>query len=172
MQEEAKSTDFEHFFKDMYPKMMRYAISLLGDGTAAHDVVADMFEKAWQQHCDGLDKSEKHLANWAYATVSNACINHLKHRHVEHANRRELAAAIAYSQTRDYRHHERLLQTVENTVDDMGEPTRTILRLCALKQLTYQQAADIMGISVNTVKKHISKAYGILRDKLNADDEN
>ena len=34
----------------MYPRMMRYAIYILGDGVAAPDIVAEMFEKAWQLH--------------------------------------------------------------------------------------------------------------------------
>ena len=85
----------------------------------------------------------------------------------EHDNQRELAASMLYDNTIDYRHHERMLQVVEQTIEHMGEPPRTILWLCALKRNTYRQTADIMGISVHTVKKHMSKAYDMLRRTLN-----
>ena len=55
-----------------------------------------------------------------------------------------------------------------NTAPDRARQsvTSTILRLCYFEHLTYQQAADRLGISPNTVKKHISKALAILRERM------
>lgn len=165
VQDKTRDKDFELFFMDMYPRLMRYATSLLGDGVAAHDIVSEMFERAWSKRLP-VSRGEQ-LNNWAYMAVHHACLNRLKHLKVEHDNQRELAASMLYDNTIDYRHHERMLHVVEQTIEHMGEPTRTILRLCALKRNTYRQTADIMGISVHTVKKHMSKAYDMLRRTLN-----
>ena len=65
-----------------------------------------------------------------------------------------------------YEEHERLLQQAEQIARELKEPTCTILRLCYFDHFTYQQAADSLGISPNTVKKHISKALAILRERM------
>lgn len=85
---------------------------------------------------------------------------------MEQANERELAASALYGNTEDYWEHERMLRQVEETIETLGEPTRTILQLCALKRYTYQQASEIMGVSIHTIKRHVTKAYNLLRQQL------
>ena len=163
-QDKARSSDFKQLFLDMYPRLLRYAVSLLGDGNNARDIVADVFEKAWSRY-DLLDKDTQR--SWLYAAVRNACINQLKHQKVEMLNVQALVEATRYDMMTDYREHELLLQKAEQIVKELKEPTCTILRLCYFEHLTYQQAADRLGISPNTIKKHISKALAILRQKMN-----
>lgn len=163
-QDKVRNNDFKQLFMDMYPRLVRYAVALLGDGNDARDIVGDVFEKAWNRY-DVLDKDTQR--SWLYAAVRNACINHLKHKKVELQNVQALVEATRYDMMTDYREHELLLQKAEQIVRDLKEPTCTILRLCYFEHLTYQQAADRLGISPNTVKKHISKALAILRANMN-----
>ena len=92
--------------------------------------------------------------------MRNACLNWLKHQQVEQTNVEALIEATRYEE------HECLLQQAEQIARELKEPTCTILRLCYFEHLTYQQAADRLGISPNTVKKHISKALAILRERM------
>lgn len=77
VQDKTRDKDFELFFMDMYPRLMRYATSLLGDGVAAHDIVSEMFERAWSKRLP-VSRGEQ-LNNWAYMAVHHACLNRLKH---------------------------------------------------------------------------------------------
>lgn len=163
-QDRARNNDFKQLFMDMYPRLVRYAVSLLGDGNDARDIVGDVFEKAWSRY-DVLDKDTQR--SWLYAAVRNACINQLKHQKVEMLNVQALVEATRYDMMTDYKEHELLLQKAEQIVRELKEPTCTILRFCYFERLTYQQAADRLGISPNTIKKHISKALAILRQKMN-----
>ncbi len=164
VQDKARNNDFKQLFVDMYPRLVRYAVSLLGDGNDARDLVADVFEKAWSQY-DTLEKERRR--SWLYASVRNACLNLLKHQHVEQTNVQALVEATRYDMLTDYREHEQLLQQAEQIARELKEPTCTILRLCYFEHLTYQQAANRLGISPNTVKKHISRALRILRERMN-----
>lgn len=159
-QDRARNNDFKQLFMDMYPRLVRYAVSLLGDGNDARDIVGDVFERAWERY-DTLDRDTQR--SWLYASVRNACLNRLKHQQVEQVNVQALVEATRYDMLTDYREHECLLQKAEQIVGQLKEPTCTILRLCYFEHLTYQQAADRLGISPNTIKKHISKALAILR---------
>lgn len=67
----------------------------------------------------------------------------------------------------NYKEHEALLQKAEDIAHRLPEPTCTVLRLCYYERLTYREAALRLGISPDTVKKHISKALRILREAMN-----
>ena len=162
-QDRAKDNDFKQLFLEMYPRLVRYAVSLLGDGNEACDVVGDVFEKAWNQFSSLQMETRR---SWLYASVRNACLNWLKHQQVEQTNVEALIEATRYDMSTRYEEHERLLQQAEQIARELKEPTCTILRLCYFEHLTYQQAADRLGISPNTVKKHISKALAILRERM------
>ena len=152
-QDRAKDNDFKQLFLEMYPRLVRYAVSLLGDGNEARDIVGDVFEKAWNQFSSLQMETRR---SWLYASVRNACLNWLKHQQVEQTNVEALIEATRYDMSTRYEEHERLLQQAEQIARELKEPTCTILRLCYFEHLTYQQAADRLGISPNTVKKHIS----------------
>ena len=76
-QDRAKDNDFKQLFLEMYPRLVRYAVSLLGDGNEARDVVGDVFEKAWNQFSSLQLETRR---SWLYASVRNACLNWLKHQ--------------------------------------------------------------------------------------------
>lgn len=162
-QDRAKDNDFKQLFLEMYPRLVRYAVSLLGDGNEARDIVGDVFEKAWNQFSSLQMETRR---SWLYASVRNACLNWLKHQQVEQTNVEALIEATRYDMSTQYEEHERLLQQAEQIARELKEPTCTILRLCYFEHLTYQQTADRLGISPNTVKKHISKALAILRERM------
>lgn len=162
-QDRAKDNDFKQLFLEMYPRLVRYAVSLLGDGNEARDVVGDVFEKAWNQFSSLQMETRR---SWLYASVRNACLNWLKHQQVEQTNVEALIEATQYDMSTRYEEHERLLQQAEQIARELKEPTCTILRLCYFEHLTYQQATDRLGISPNTVKKHISKALATLRERM------
>ena len=162
-QDRAKDNDFKQLFLEMYPRLVRYAVSLLGDGNEARDIVGDVFEKAWNQFSSLQMETRR---SWLYASVRNACLNWLKHQQVEQTNVEALIEATRYDMSTQYEEHERLLQQAEQIARELKEPTFTILRLCYFEHLTYQQAADRLDISPNTVKKHISKALAILRERM------
>jgi RNA polymerase sigma-70 factor (ECF subfamily) len=59
-------------------------------------------------------------------------------------------------------HNERKLR-LQKAVESLPDPSKKVFKLCVLEGQKYQNAADTMGISVNTVKYHVKKAYKTLR---------
>ena len=113
----------------------------------AKDIVSETMEQAWKEF-DQLKENTR--SAWLYATVRNGCLNRLKHLNVEQ------------------QHIDRLIEATraENIARSLPEPTCTILRSCYWEKKTYQQVADELGISPDTVKKHISKALRTLREAI------
>ncbi len=147
----------------MYPRLVRYATTLMGDADEAKDIVSETMEQAWKE----FDKLEADTRSaWMYAAVRNGCLNRLKHLNVEQQHINSLIEATRTDMSNSYREHEALLQQAECIARSLPEPTCTILRLCYWEKKTYQQVAGELGISPDTVKKHISKALRTLREAM------
>ncbi len=118
-----KEEHFERLFAEMYPRLVRFATTLMSNTEEAKDIVSETMEQAWKEF-DQLKENTR--SAWLYATVQQA----------------------------------------ENIARSLPEPTCTILRSCYWEKKTYQQVADELGISPDTVKKHISKALRTLREAI------
>ena len=158
-----KEEHFKELFLSMYPKLVRYATLLMEDVDDAKDIVSGVMEEAWKRF-DEIEEKTRYA--WLYTAVRNGCLNRLKHLNVEQQYLEEIIEATQKDVDSQYWEHEFLLQQAEQIASDLPEPTRTILQLCYWKKQTYKQVAEQLGISPDTVKKHISKALKILRETM------
>ena len=141
---QTKREAFGQMFTEMYPRMVRYASQLMGDGEEARDIVSEVMEQAWK-HFDQLDEADR--GGWIYTAVRNTCLNRMKHLQVERDNAKALYEATLADVKSNYREHEALLQKAETIARSLPEPTCTILRLCYYEHLTYREVAQQLGIS-------------------------
>ena len=61
------------------------------------------------------------------------------------------------------------MSRIGSGMERLGAKHREILILRNIKNLTYEEIADILGISVGTVKSRIARARESLRSKLGED---
>ena len=158
-----KEGRFRELFLSMHPKLIRYATTLIGDADEAKDMVSDVFGRAWEE----FERLGESPSAWLYTATRNACLNRLKHLQVEQAHIEAIVLATQADVDNGYWEHEALLQKAEAIARSLPEPTCTVLRLCYWEKKTYQQVAGQLGISPDTVKKHISKALRMLREEMN-----
>ncbi len=59
-------------------------------------------------------------------------------------------------------HNEHKLR-LQKVVESLPSSSKKVFKLCVLEGQKYQNAADTLGISVNTVKYHVKRAYKTLR---------
>ena len=75
-----KEEHFERLFAEMYPRLVRFAATLMSNTEEAKDIVSETMEQAWKEF-DQLKENTR--SAWLYATVRNGCLNRLKHLNVE-----------------------------------------------------------------------------------------
>ena len=75
-----KEEYFERLFAEMYPRLVRFATTLMSNTEEAKDIVSETMEQAWKEF-DQLKENTR--SAWLYATVRNGCLNRLKHLNVE-----------------------------------------------------------------------------------------
>ena len=74
---------FERIFKEMGPRLYRFAFSYLMNAEMAEDVVQDTFMHFWSVL--GTLPEDTRVSTYLYASVKNSCLNYYKH-HKQHQN--------------------------------------------------------------------------------------
>lgn len=62
---------------------------------------------------------------------------------------------------------EEYLHLVQRLLELLPEKRKKVLELSIVESKSYSEIAEILNISVNTVKDHIKRAYAFLREKAN-----
>ena len=133
-------------FTELYPRLVRYATQLLGDGEEARDIVGSVMEQAWKQ----FEKLEpENRGAWLYTAARNACLNRLKHLQVEATNLEALRDR-PHGRSDRLQEHGDCNRRKALPVTYRNRPA--VLRLCYYEHKTYREVAEQLGISPDTVK--------------------
>ena len=153
---------FEQIYKENYARLYYYAFRFITDEDTCKDIVNDVFEKAWQN----LGKLNPETAGaYLYAQVRNRCIDYLRHQQVEEQYADFYRAITEEDMDTSPDEREERLQRIEAFIEQLKDPTKTILKECYYENKKYQEVAEDFGISTSGVKKHIMKALKMLREE-------
>lgn len=147
------TNNIEHLFRLYFRQLCIYALHFTGDAGVAEDIVQDAFVALWER----LDEV-KDVKPYLYASVRNRCITHIK--------RLDTAATERMG---DDPSDEGLVERSEiesrlwTAIDSLPERRRQVLLMSKRDGMKYEDIAYSLGISVHTVRNHISKALETLR---------
>ena len=129
--------------------MVFYALQFLKDRTDSEDVVQEIFVKFWETESLNFE-NEKALKTYLYRTVHNRCLNKLGRKDVF-----KYRVDVYNQEVREERHvtfDANILTEIGQEIDRLAPRTREVFRAVFLESKKYQQVADELNISVNTVK--------------------
>ena len=157
MDKEKRDT-FELLYKTHYKELYIHALSFVRDDEEAKDIVTDVYEYVWKNF-DKLDSSVS-----LYTLVRSRSLDFLRKEKTKEK-------FLAYKKTfpeeeEEYVEYEQLIEKVMRIIENMPQQTATVLKKCFIERKKYQEAGDELGISINTVRWHITKAISILREKM------
>lgn len=141
-------------------ELLVYAYRLAGDRDEAEDVVHTALVKALQSARSGVEA--RNLRAWLYRIVHNEALT-LRWR-----ARRECAALVGLPQAAAAPDHDRarLLGKVEREIGLLAEPYRAALQLRYLQHLKVEDVADVLQLSVGTVKSQLARGLRLLTDRM------
>lgn len=162
-------TDFDHIFREYYTPLFIFAKRYVSDDEDCHDLVNDVYEDAWSHFHDIRPES---VQCYLYTDLRRKCIDYLR-RKKTHQRYIELTKALTdhYDSTEHIRQMEERERYAIHVVNSLRPPTQEIFRLCFVERKKYAEAAQILGISVSTVKKHIVRALKLIRGIGNKESE-
>ena len=164
---------FEQMFKTYYRTLCFYTEGIVGEKEAAEEIVSDFFLKLWENR-ENLSITVS-LQAYLYKGVYNNCLKHLEHIKVWLKYREDAQYRIDNSdlfQAQDDNNPLSLLISretvaeIERAIHALPAQCKEVFELVRMEDLTYQEVAEKLGVSINTVRTQITRAMTKLRETL------
>lgn len=163
--EQVKAGDESAFKKLFYlygDKFYLWAFKLVQNTSAAEDLVQDFFIRYWEKR--EILSFTPSFSAYAYKALYNASLNYIRdNERFVHGYEITIDLVDMDVEEEDVSELQRLLQ---KAIDELPERCKKIFVMATLEKKKYAEVADQLGISVNTVKVQVSKAYRLLRKKI------
>lgn len=151
---------------DLYNKrLFGYALSLTNDHAQAEDILQNVFLKTWEQR-KKLNITSS-LKNYLFKAVYNEFINQYK------KNRATMILEQKYFESLEKAinvHNEvsmeAILVQITLEIENLPPKCREVFILSKKEGLTNIEISDYLKISLKTVEAQITKAFGMLRERL------
>jgi RNA polymerase sigma-70 factor (ECF subfamily) len=148
------------------PNLRAFALSLTQNSQHADDLVQDTLVKA----LSNLDKFQKgtNLKAWLFTILRNSFYNDIRYTKY-HATSPLDDVSPAFLETRAAQDKYMEFKDVLNGLRELVPEQREAIILIAAEGLSYEEAAEICGCPVGTVKSRLSRARARLDDYINGE---
>lgn len=160
------SISFERLFKDYFKRLCYFAFQFVENMAEAEDVVQDTFIKFWDQK-DNFD-NEPAIKTFLYISVRNACLNINRHKQVRQIHA-ETQLADSHIEQTDFLNNiikAEVLTKIYQAVETLPDGCKRVFELSYFEELKNPQIAEILKVTVNTVKTQKYRAIKLLHEKL------
>jgi RNA polymerase sigma-70 factor (ECF subfamily) len=147
-------------------RLYRFAARMLGSREDAEEAVQDAFVRAFRalRRC----RDPEHFGGWVFRILANRCRSHGRRRGRYEAT--FVADPIALARARDpalpASEIPEWSATVQTALAALRPEQREAFLLKYVEELSYEEMARLLGVSVSALKMRVSRAAGRLRDLL------
>lgn len=145
---------------DLIPRLRRYARALVGDRSAADDLVQDTLERAWSKF--HLYRGGTDLRAWMFTVMHNVHVNRVRAQRPVDALPDDVPETLQHGAQGD----PLMIRDLERALASLPEEQREVLLLVALEDMSYDEAARTLGIPIGTVMSRLSRGRERLRAKM------
>jgi RNA polymerase sigma-70 factor (ECF subfamily) len=147
------------------PRLRRYARALTGDRARADDLVQDTLERAMVKF--HLWRPDSDLRAWMFTIMHNLYVNQLRTQPADMSV--DLDDETNHVAVRPTQSDQLEVRDVQAALLQLPEEQREVLLLVGLEQLSYAEAAAILGVPAGTVMSRLSRARARLRQVMEDD---
>ena len=155
---------YEIVFKMYYKVLVLFVERHIGDRNTAKDLVQDIFLKLYEN--SSSFPNDFNLKSWLYCLARNAAIDYLRHLKVMDRNKFLMAEGMIHIPDIDEEIDEQVYAKVNLAIESLPEQCRLIIKLNVLEGKKYQEIAEELGITINTIRTQVSRGYKKLREIL------
>ena len=158
---------FQFLFEHYYDTLLLYSFRILNDLEAAEDVIQDCLEILWDSK--RLRNFKGDLDAFLFAMVKKRSYLFLRNKK-QKCTLEELTTDIPDTPAFFQGEEENEIDLLYRTIGKLPEKCKQVFLMACLNDKTYQEIANTLGVSVNTVKTQMKYALKFLRDNLREDD--
>lgn len=160
---EGDKTAFEELYHQLGPALYRFLVRMVGSEPIAQDLLQDLFVNLWQLRTEVQVSIS--LKGYLYRAAKNLAISHFRKAQIRRSyavddleNNPDTGQSVV-----EIVAGQLLEEAVRKAVQKLPERCRTAFVLNRFDGLSYNEIAQVMEISVETVHNHITKAVRLLR---------
>lgn len=151
----------EHY----HNRLCIYANSLIRDDLMAEDIVQNVFVQIWEKR--NKLKHDFSLENYLYKSVHNKFIDqYRKGKAVMALEKKYIAALELAIEEKDEIQEQKILNILFDAIQELPPKCKQIFLMSKKEGLTNIEISEYLNVSKKTVEGQITKAFGILREKL------
>jgi RNA polymerase sigma-70 factor (ECF subfamily) len=163
---------FCYLFEIHYSLLCHIAFEFLKDDFLAETIVGDVIFHLWEKR--ETTDIQTSLRAYLVRSVRNRCINYLQLEHVQKEThllpydellQTEGLLSVSENYPLATLLEKELEHEINKSIENLPDECRVVFKMSRFDDLKYQEIAEKMNISVNTVKYHIKNALS----KLNCD---
>ena len=161
IEQSSNNVDIEALFRYNYRPLCLYALHYIQDVDLSEDIVQESYAALWEKLQEGA-----HVLNrksYLYMMVRNRCLDHLRKKGIptESLKPYDTYGIIDDDDAQERAQTEARMWTA---IDSLPEKCREVFILSKRDGLKYEEIAEELGLSVNTVRNQISKALKVLKE--------
>jgi RNA polymerase sigma-70 factor (ECF subfamily) len=169
----ARDAAFERDALPWLDDVYRFALSLTRDESDADDVVQETFLRAyrsWHTFIPGTD-----CRRWLFTICRNVFLRSRERQRptvdLEDGEQDAVAAGSVYAAAREKGYDDLyarldLAPALHDALDELAEPFRSAVILVDVEDMTYESAAQVMGVPIGTVRSRLFRGRRLLQEKL------
>lgn len=168
--------EFERLTEPYHPRLFRLACSFCKSPDLASDLTQEALVKAFLAF-DTFDNAQS-IFPWLARILRNTYLDSLKTGRVRHeiaehqlssaANATVFSVADEPSLSSPLAQLEKaeLQLWIQDELQALDEPHRSVLILCDMEELSYDEAAEILEVPIGTIRSRLARARQQLRERL------
>lgn len=150
------------YSKALYKKI----ISIVKDEFIADELLQELFLKIWDKRAE--IKTEYSFTAFLYTIANNLVYDYFRKISKDKRlhDRLLLNAVDYYMQTEENMIEKETSAIIQQAIDQLSTQRKKVFTLCKIEGKSYQQTAELLGISVATVNTHMVNAIRLIKEHL------
>ena len=161
--EDAFDKVYNHYLHSIYS----FVIKFVKSPELTKDLTQEIFIRIWENR-SRLSKVKSFRA-YLFVTARNHVLNFLREASSSNVILTEIINSYASPQGANEMISKEYEQWLHNVLESMSPQMRAVFKLCREQNKNYDEVADLLQITKNTVKKHMVRSMRVIKGRLDLD---
>jgi RNA polymerase sigma-70 factor (ECF subfamily) len=160
---------FKIVFDTWQDAIFKFLYYRTNDTQAAEDLLQDVFLKFWNAR-ESLNENQS-IKNYLYTIADNLVLNQWRHLKVvaRHEREHEMKEVSVTENPQFVLEEQEWRVKLQQAIDALPEKPRVVFLMSRMEDLSYQEIAERLSLSIKTVESHMVKALKLLRQSVKKD---
>lgn len=155
-------------FREYYRPLFLFALHYVADSQIAEDIVQDLFVRLWEEkYLDNYIPGS--LKAYLFTSVRNACYTECNRKDILRDSmgfeKIDIETDVALAMNQE------IVDRIMGAIEKQPLQTRRVLDCILMQDMKYKEVADVLSVTVNTVKTLLRVGMKSLREELKDSEE-